>query len=130
MNSIDDINVVFKPYRYGYATEVSSVDGVKTVASKKWAIGRRAWEMLLVMPDRKTAYGTDDGACGLLSRFVSSKVDDLSEGILYAAKMTQIANPPTDRYQAGEFTIEVSNVLAFLGEVYIFHLCNNSFEGF
>jgi hypothetical protein len=49
----------------------------------------RAWEMLLVMPDRKTAYGTDDGSCGLLSRFVSKDVDDLSEGTLYAAKLIQ-----------------------------------------
>jgi hypothetical protein len=41
------------------------------------------------MPDRKTAYGTDDGSCGLLSRFVSKDVDDLSEGTLYAAKLIQ-----------------------------------------
>jgi hypothetical protein len=41
VDSIKDITNVFKPYRYGYATEVTSTDGIKSIASKKWAIGRR-----------------------------------------------------------------------------------------
>jgi hypothetical protein len=49
--------------------------------------------MLLVMPDRKTAYGTDDGASGLLTKFICTRENDLTEGILYVSKVTQKGNP-------------------------------------
>lgn len=45
--------------------------------------------MLLVMPDSKTAYGTDDGSSGLITKYVMKNAKDLSEGTLYAAKITQ-----------------------------------------
>jgi hypothetical protein len=48
--------------------------------------------MLLVMPDKKTAYGTDDGASGLLSKFICTRENDLSEGTLYVSKVTQSGN--------------------------------------
>jgi hypothetical protein len=46
--------------------------------------------MLLVLPDQVTAYGTDDGASGLITRFVANTAGDLSSGILYASKVIPI----------------------------------------
>jgi hypothetical protein len=44
------------------------------------------------MPDKRTAYGTDDGASGLLTKFICTRENDLTEGILYVSKVTQKGN--------------------------------------
>lgn len=41
------------------------------------------------MPDSKTAHFGDDGTDRILYKFVAAKEGDLSEGALYAAKLTQ-----------------------------------------
>jgi hypothetical protein len=41
VKSIADIRKVYRPYRYGYANEVTSTDGVTSNAQKLWAIGRK-----------------------------------------------------------------------------------------
>jgi hypothetical protein len=41
VKSMEDIHAVYKPYRYGYANEVTSQDGITSVAKKCWAIGRK-----------------------------------------------------------------------------------------
>ncbi len=87
--TLDDINSNFNPYRYGYPVEVSvSDDGVPTV-TKHYAIGRLALELAYVMPDRKTAYLSDDGTNVGLFMFVADTAGDLSAGTLYAAKWIQ-----------------------------------------
>jgi secreted PhoX family phosphatase len=45
--------------------------------------------MALVMPDSQTVYFGDDGTDRVLYKFTAAKAGDLSEGTLYAAKITQ-----------------------------------------
>ena len=58
-------------------------------AVKHYTMGRKAHEMALVMPDRKTAYSTDDGAFGIVNMFVATTAGDLSAGELFCAAFTQ-----------------------------------------
>jgi uncharacterized protein len=46
-------------------------------------------EMMIVMPDERTAYFGDDGEYTALFMYVADKPRDLSAGTLYAAKFTQ-----------------------------------------
>lgn len=77
----------------GFIPEVNAIATPKT-AVKHYTMGRKAFELTYVMPDRKTAYSTDDGDYGLLNKFVATRVNDLSEGILYCSKMTQTSTSP------------------------------------
>ena len=83
------------PYNYGFAIEVSvkGFDDVKL--AKHYAMGRVAMELSYVMPDRRTAYISDDGTDVGLYRFVADKADDLSAGTLYAAKWIQTSDAGT-----------------------------------
>lgn len=86
---LDQFRKVFKPYRYGYPTEVAvSADGTAKPI-KHYAMGRVALELAYVMPDRKTIYMSDDGTNVGLFMFVADKPGDLSAGNLYAAKWHQ-----------------------------------------
>lgn len=76
------------PYFYGWIPEVKA-DG--TGFTKHYAMGRLSHELAYVMPDRKTAYMTDDGTNDGFYRFVADTAGDLSAGTLYAAKFTQNA---------------------------------------
>lgn len=97
-----------KPYKLGYVIEakITSADmGTGTFASnvdvvKHYAMGRMAFELAYVMPDRKTTYLTDDGAMVGLFMFKANTAEDLSAGTLYAAKLTQ-----TSATAGGSFTI-------------------------
>lgn len=97
------------PYMYGYVTEatVTGADmGTGTFASnvgvaKHYSMGRTANELAYVMPDRKTAYISDDGGMVGLYRYVADTAGDLSSGTLYAAKLTQTA-----AVNGGSFSIE------------------------
>lgn len=80
---------VFQPYKYGFPVEISVNDKAETTVAKHYAMGRVAVELALVMPDKKTAYISDDGTNTGLYRFVADKEGDLSSGQLYAAKWEQ-----------------------------------------
>ncbi len=81
------------PYDYGYAIELvpsgGESDPLGTIATKHYAMGRFSKEMGLIMPDSKTVYFGDDGTNRVLYKFVATNAEDLSEGTLYAAKVTQ-----------------------------------------
>jgi secreted PhoX family phosphatase len=90
--TLDQFKAAFKPYRYGFPTEITvAADGTAT-AAKHFSMGRVAVELAKVMPDRKTAYISDDGTNVGLFRFVADKEDDLSAGTLYAAKWVQTSD--------------------------------------
>jgi secreted PhoX family phosphatase len=78
---------------YGYIVELTPAggeeDGIGTVVTKHYTMGRFSHEMALVMPDSKTAYFGDDGTDRILYKFVADTAGDLSAGTLYAAKTTQ-----------------------------------------
>ena len=80
---------VFQPYKYGFPVEISVNDAGETAVAKHYAIGRVAVELALVMPDRKTAYISDDGTNTGFYRFVADKEGDLTSGQLFAAKWNQ-----------------------------------------
>ncbi len=79
----------FQPYKYGFPTEVTVSDKGEASVAKHYAMGRVALELAKVMPDNKTAYISDDGVNTGFYRFVADKENDLSAGMLYAAKWTQ-----------------------------------------
>lgn len=90
--TLDEFRAAYKPYRYGYPTEITISDAGEGAAYKHFAMGRVAVELANVMPDRKTAYISDDGTNVGLFRFVADKADDLSAGTLYAAKWNQTSD--------------------------------------
>lgn len=94
--ALEDMNAhlgkAANPYDYGYNIELVPSGGEEplgTVATKRYAMGRLSKEMSLVMPDEKTVYMGDDGTGRILAKFVATNAGDLSEGTLYAAKLTQ-----------------------------------------
>jgi len=65
------------------------VDPMNAVALRKvYAMGRYAHEGCTFMPDRKTAYLTEDATPACLFKFVADNVDDYSAGQLYAYKQS------------------------------------------
>ncbi|ANB59359.1 PhoX family protein [Anoxybacteroides amylolyticum] len=77
------------PYYYGFIPEVFvSSDGMTRVV-KHYSTGRRSNELMVVMPDERTAYFGDDGEYTMLFMYVADKPRDLSAGTLYAAKFIQ-----------------------------------------
>ena len=96
-------------YRVGFPVEVklTSADlgtgatAGNTSVAKHYSMGRMAWELPYVMPDKKTVYGGDDGSFRGMFRYVATTAEDLSAGKLYAAKLTQ-----TSADNGGTFTIE------------------------
>ncbi len=81
------------PLDFGYIVELTPAggeeDGIGTVVTKHYAMGRFSHENAFVMPDGKTAYFGDDGTDRILYKFVADTAGDLSAGTLYAAKVTQ-----------------------------------------
>lgn len=77
------------PYDYGYNVEVKVHDFDAVEVVKHYAMGRVAQELSYVMPDRKTAYISDDGTNVGLYRFVAQSEGDLSSGTLWAAQWNQ-----------------------------------------
>ncbi|EFN54711.1 hypothetical protein CHLNCDRAFT_135377 [Chlorella variabilis] len=87
-----NVKANFNPYRYGHIVENTiKMDGSVTV-EKYYTMGRAAWELAYVMPDRRTVYITDDGTNVAFFKFVADKPGVLSAGSLYAAKFTQTGN--------------------------------------
>ena len=90
--TLDAYHAAVSPYRYGFPTEVTvTADGQATVA-KHYSMGRVAVELANVMPDRKTAYISDDGTNVGLFRYVADVAGDLSAGQLYAATWVQTSD--------------------------------------
>ncbi|MGY9046903.1 hypothetical protein P775_25875 [Puniceibacterium antarcticum] len=87
--TLDEFRATYKPYRYGYPTEITVTEDGSATAHKHFSMGRVAVELAKVMPDQKTAYISDDGTNVGLFRFVADTEADLSAGRLYAAKWVQ-----------------------------------------
>lgn len=89
--SIEDYRAAVDPYNYGYGVEVRvRADGEPSV-TKHYSMGRVAFELANVMPDRRTAYISDDGSNTGLFRYVADREGDLSAGQLFAAKWVQVS---------------------------------------
>lgn len=97
------------PYMYGYVTEAtvtgpdmgSGKFASNVNAVKHYSMGRTANELAYVMPNKKTAYITDDGTMVGLFKYVADTAEKLSAGTLYAAKLTQ-----TSADNGGSFTLQ------------------------
>lgn len=76
------------PYDYGYIVEITDPAGTATPV-KHFTLGRVAHENVVIMPDQKTVYITDDGTNKGFYKFIADTAGDLSAGTLYAAKLTQ-----------------------------------------
>ncbi|SDU14211.1 alkaline phosphatase PhoX [Stappia sp. ES.058] len=87
------------PYDYGYIVEIKDPSGRATPV-KHMAMGRFSHENSVVMPDQRTAYLSDDGTDVVFYKFVADRAGDLSSGTLYAARVTQLAEPGTSAAEA------------------------------
>jgi len=87
------------PYDYGYIVEILDPTSSSPTPVKHFTLGRVAHENSVVMPDWKTVYTTDDGSNKAFYKFVATTAGDLSEGTLFAAKLTQDAT--SDPAKAG-----------------------------
>lgn len=76
-------------YNYGWQIEIGVKDYNNVDVAKHYSMGRVAHELAYVMPDKKTAYISDDGTNVGLFRYVADKAGDLTSGELFAAKWTQ-----------------------------------------
>lgn len=85
------------PYDYGYIVEITSPTAAAPIPVKHYVLGRVAHENVVVMPDKKTVYITDDGGDKGFYKFVADHAGDLSAGTLYAAKLTQDASSDTSK---------------------------------
>ena len=99
--TLDAFRAAFNPYKYGFAIEVSVSDAGDATVAKHYAMGRISMEMAMVMPDKKTAYISNDGTNVALYRFVADKEGDLSSGQLFALKWVQ-----TSADNGGAATVE------------------------
>ncbi len=76
------------PYYYGWVTEVE-ISADQPSYTKHYSMGRFSHELAYIMPDKKTAYMSDDGTNVGFYMFVADSEQDLSSGTLYAAKFEQ-----------------------------------------
>ena len=106
------------PYRVGYPVEVkitgdslgSGPLAANTEAKKHYAMGRIAWELAYVMPNKKTVYAGDDSTNKGMFRFDADTAGDLSSGNLYIAKLTQTNAKAATTEGGGEFTVSWINL--------------------
>lgn len=77
------------PYRYGYIAEIQNPTTDTPDVVKHFTIGRYEHENSVVMPDRRTVYSSQDDTGGVLFKFIADQPEDLSAGVLYAAKLKQ-----------------------------------------
>jgi len=86
---IDTFKSAFNPYKYGFANEITVDAKGNAKAVKHYAMGRVAFELAYVMPDKKTVFATDDGTNDGFYMFIADKAGDLTAGNLYAMKWHQ-----------------------------------------
>lgn len=84
-------------YNYGYITEVQIDNKLQTVSKKHYVMGKYTPETALVMPDKKTAYMTDDGSFGGFYMFIANTPGDLSAGTLYMMKWNQTSPKSSEK---------------------------------
>lgn len=89
------------PYHYGLVPEVTVDRSGAATVIKHYAPGRFAREMQEMASDNRTAIGGDDGKNTGLFMFVADRKNDLSSGVLYAAKVTQ-----TTADNGGSYTLQ------------------------
>lgn len=77
------------PYWRGIAPEITIRADGSTDVVKHFAMGRGTFELGQIMPDQRTVLTSHDGANKPMTLFVADRAGDLSEGVLYAAKLTQ-----------------------------------------
>ena len=87
--TLEQFKEAFKPYRYGYPTEITVTEDGNATPAKHFSMGRIAVELAKVMPDQKTVYISDDGTNVGMFMYVADTAGDLSAGTLYAAKWNQ-----------------------------------------
>ena len=75
--------------QYGFIPEVIVNEKGASSVVKHYSVGRRSNEIMLMMPDNRTAYFGDDGDYTMLFMYVADKEKDLSAGTVYAAKFDQ-----------------------------------------
>ncbi len=80
------------PYYYGWITEVTLADDGTPRYTKHYSMGRFAHELAYVLPDKRTAYLSDDGSNCAMFMYVADRPGDLSAGTLFAAKWKQTDN--------------------------------------
>lgn len=101
------------PYRVGYPVEIKITGdslgtgsfAANTEATKHYAMGRIAWELAYVMPNKKTVYAGDDSTNKGMFRFDADTAGNLSSGTLYIAKLKQTNTKATTTEGGGEFDI-------------------------
>lgn len=71
------------PLNFGLVVEIDPATGS---VKKHRSLGRMSHESAIVLPDKKTAFTTDDNRGGIIAKFVADKEGDLSSGTLYAYK--------------------------------------------
>ncbi len=101
--TIDDVRATMNPYDHGYPIEISGAGGGGYTLQRHGAMGRAALEKVLVMPDDRTVYLTDEDINGALFLFLATTAGDLSEGELFAARWLQTSGPGEG---AGEATLD------------------------
>lgn len=77
------------PYEYGYIVEITEPASTNPTPVKHFTLGRVAHENVVVMPDQKTVYITDDGTNKGFYKFVANSAGNLDSGTLFAAKLKQ-----------------------------------------
>jgi len=87
--AIADFKGAYSPYFHGWVVELALDAGGAATPSKHYAMGRSGMELAYVMPDRKTAFITDDVTNGGFFMFVADQAGDLSAGTLYAMRVYQ-----------------------------------------
>jgi uncharacterized protein len=87
------IRRAFRPYLYGYITEVYPGSVGSFPPAKRYALGRFSHEMTACADQpsgvRTVCWMSDDGAGTILAYFVSDRRGHLSSGELFAARATQ-----------------------------------------
>ena len=90
----------YSSYFHGYVVEVGLAENGTPTVQKHYAMGRFGMELAYVMPDRKTAFLTDDVGNGGFFMFVADVAGDLSAGTLYAMRAYQTSAPGTAPFSA------------------------------
>ncbi len=85
------------PYDYGYIVEITNPKSASPTPVKHFTLGRVAHENVVIMPDQKTVYITDDGTDKGFYKFIADTAGDLSAGTIYAAKLVQDATSDTEK---------------------------------
>lgn len=85
-NDTSDVGIYKRYLNYGWVVEVDPA--TNRVLGKQFQMGRFSHEGILVMPDNKTVYMTDDNPYAVFFKFVALNAGNFSSGQLYAYKQS------------------------------------------